>query len=433
MRESGGGEADSKQARREEREEKVGRALLLLFFGSLCTSIALQQTFLGLGLAWAAYACWRKKALPRTPLELPILVFAGALLVSTLVCPDPLTSLAGYRKLWLVGAFYVASTLVEDQGLGIRLLRLTTIVATLIAAYGIVQHYTGIDLARQLVGKPADLDPFWLGDKTGFRTEGLFPSGITYAHNLLFPLSFVTAFLFAPSLTWSKRIVVAISWGLMVFALLFSLTRGIWLAYACVLVGWGLIRGPRALVGAACALFVCGLFVFSAGTGVRERAGEVFDLGAAANIARSQIWRANLDMIQERPVFGWGYGNYKQFRAPYYARYPQADTDAHAHNVYLQIWVDSGLLGLGAFVFLFGTILRRGWRIYCALSSEPLKSWALGILLSVAGFLVGGLTQHNFGDAEVSIVLWASVGVLLKIPDWEKSQKANSKTQKAKV
>lgn len=416
-----GREADIKREGREEREEKVGRVLLFLFFASLCTSVALQQTFLGIGLAFAAYTCWRKKSLPRTPLEQPILLFAGALLVSTLVCPDPLHSFAGYRKLWLVGAFFVVYALVEDQHLGMRLLRLTTIVATLIAAYGIIQHYTGIDLARQLVGKPASLDAFWLGDKEGFRTEGLFPSGITYAHNLLFPLSFVTAFLFAPHMTRSTRVVVTLGWGLMVFALLFSLTRGIWLAYGCVLVGGGLIRGERALVGAAGALLICGLFLVSAGTGVRERAREGFDLNAAANIARSQIWRANLDMIQERPVFGWGYGNYKQFRAPYYARYPQADTDAHAHNVYLQIWVESGLLGLGAFVFLFAGILRKGWQIYGALSSEPLKSWTLGILLSVVGFLIGGLTQHNFGDAEVAIVLWASVGVLMKIPDWEKS------------
>ena len=352
------------------------------------------------------------------------------------MCPDPLNSLAGYRKLWLMGAFFVVYALVEDQHFGMRLLRLSTLVAAVIAGYGIVQHYTGIDLARQLLGKPASLDAFWLGNKAGFRTEGLFPSGITYAHNLLFPLSFVTAFVFAPHMVWSKRIVVTLCWGLMIFALLFSLTRGIWIAYACVLMLCGLIRGQRALVGALGGLLVCSLFLVSAGTGVRERAGEVFDLKAAANIGRSQIWQANLDMIQERPVFGWGYGNYKKFRAPYYARYPKADTDAHAHNVYLQIWVDSGLLGLGTFIFLFGVILRKGWQIYCAISSEPLKSWALGLLLSVVGFLIGGLTQHNFGDAEVSIVLWASLGLLMKMPDWEereRNQKANVKGQMSKI
>jgi hypothetical protein len=77
------------------------------------------------------------------------------------------------------------------------------------------------------------------------------------------------------------------------------------------------------------------------------------------------------------------------------------------------------------------TILRKGGQIYSALSSEPLKSWTLGILLSVVGFLIGGLTQHNFGDAEVSIVLWASVGLLMKIPQWEKSQ-VTSQSSKVK-
>jgi putative inorganic carbon (HCO3(-)) transporter len=268
------------------------------------------------------------------------------------------------------------------------------------------------------LGKQPNLDAFWLGRKEGFRTEGLFPSGITYAHNLLFPLSFVTAFLFAPSPRWQKKTLLWLAWGLMIFALLFSLTRGVWIAYGCVLIVCGLVRGRRALLGAVGGIVLCGLFLLSAGDGVRERASEVFDLQAASNVTRSRIWQANLDMIQDQPLFGWGYGNYKQFRAPYYASYPGADTDAHAHNMYLQIGAESGLVGLCAFLVLIAVVLGKGWQIYAGLTTEPLKSCALGILLSVFGFLIGGLTQHNFGDAEVVIVLWAVLGVLMRMEEW---------------
>ncbi len=41
---------------------------------------------------------------------------------------------------------------------------------------------------------------------------------------------------------------------------------------------------------------------------------------------------------------------------------------------------------------------------------------ALGALLAVVGFLVGGLTQYNFGDAEVAIYLWFTVAILLRLP-----------------
>ncbi len=412
-----------------ERSVRIG---LGLFFVSLCTSVAIQQTLLGVMLGLGACHCWRTRTVPRTPLDPALLLFGGALLLSSLLGPDPLHSLSAYRKLWLVGAFFVAYVLIDSRQCAVWLIRLVVITAAVLAAYGIVQHHTGLDLARQLVGKEPNLTAFWLGSKEGFRTAGLFPSGITYAHNLLFPLCLVTVLLSAPTGSWWTRAGLGLGWGLcwglMVLALLFSLTRGVWIAYAGVLVLAGVVRGRRTLsrvLWVLGPLGVCGVLLLNAGDGVRERAGEIVDLNAPANLARSRIWQANIAMIQDRPLFGWGYGNYKQFRGPYYAQYPEVgpagwagNSSAHAHNTFLQLWVDGGWLGLVAFVALIAVVLGRGWQTYTRLSAEPLKSCALGILLGLVGFLIGGLTQHNFGDAEVSIVLWALVGVLTRLEQW---------------
>jgi O-antigen ligase len=204
----------------------------------------------------------------------------------------------------------------------------------------------------------------------------------------------------------------------MTVALVFSLTRGVWLAYLIVLGLLGVIKGGKGLVAvSACALLIT-LSLFNADSGVRERARQVFDL--TANLNRSQIWQANLDMIKERPLFGWGYGNYKKFREPYYQPYPAADTHAHAHNNFLQVWVDSGVVGLLAFLFLLSVVLRSGWQAYRSLpaEAEPLRSLTLGGTLSIIGFLLGGLTQYNFGDAEVVIVFWAMTGVVMRGEAW---------------
>ena len=112
----------------------------------------------------------------------------------------------------------------------------------------------------------------------------------------------------------------------MLLALFFSLTRGVWVAYGVVLVVYGLVQGRRAVLAVVGGVAVCGLLFVSAGQGVRERGRSIFDV--EANIGRSQIWLANIDMIKERPLTGWGFGNYKQFREAFYQRYPQADTDA---------------------------------------------------------------------------------------------------------
>ena len=51
-------------------------------------------------------------------------------------------------------------------------------------------------------------------------------------------------------------------------------------------------------------------------------------------------------------------------------------------------------------------------------AAEPLRSLALGGVLGIVGFLLGGLTQYNFGDAEVVIVLWATAGVVMRVGEW---------------
>ncbi len=394
-------------------EDSLRVGLLVLFFATWNLPIAFQQTALGCLLAFLSLTLWRTRQLPRIPLWRPFLVFFSALLVSTVLSPDPLQSFIGYRKMWLMGSCLAVFVLVRSEQEVEKLLAVAVWIAGAVAAYSIVQHFTGVDLAKTLVGKESNLDLFWFGRQEGYRVKGLHPSGMTYAHALLFPLCLVTAWGLAPGLSKTHRLLLVSGWVLMLFALFFSLTRGVWVAYGVVLVVYGLVQGRRAGLAVVGGVVVCGLLFVSAGPGVRERGLSIFDV--EANIGRSQIWLANMDMIKERPLTGWGFGNYKQFREAFYQRYPHADTDAHAHNNFLQMGVDAGLLGLTAFLFLVGSIIMTGWRAYARQRTEPLKSLVLGGWLGLVGFLIGGLTQYNWGDAEVGLVWWATVGLVMRV------------------
>ena len=406
------------------------RGTLAVFFAAWSLPIALQQTALGCLLACLAYEVWRTRRLPRTPLDLPLALFGGALVVSTLLSPDPLQSFAGYRKLWLIGGVWAVFILVRDRAEAEWLLSLTLGVAIAVAAYSIVQHFTGLDLAKTLVGKESNLHPLAHYDfdaYQGYRVKGLHPSSITYAHNLLFPLALATAAAGHGSRT--RRLLHVLGLLLLIAALALSLTRGVWVAYAGVLLLAGLFGRRGARLGTAVGVIVCGLLFVTAVGGFQERVRTFFDLEAFGNIGRQQIWRANWDMVQERPLTGWGYGNYKQFREPFYERYPQypqADRYSHAHNSFLQVWVDTGLLGLAAFAWLVWTILRQGWRAVAGQRTEPLRSLSWGVWLGLVGFLLGGLTQYNLGDAEVALVWWASVGLLLRIETFAAPWSADS-------
>jgi O-antigen ligase len=252
----------------------------------------------------------------------------------------------------------------------------------------------------------------------------LHPSGITYAHNVLFPLTLATGYALAGGVAPVRRVLVAVGWSLMLLALVFSATRGVWLAFAAVLVLMACVRGGASALAALVGLAVLFVLLVGMDAGIRERARSGFDL--AANVGRTQIWRANLDMARERPLLGWGYGSYKHVRQPFYDRYADVDTTAHAHNDFLQTLVDGGVVALAAFVALFARMLAVGWRGYrtTAEADDPARSLTLAAMLAIVGFLVGGLTQYNFGDAEVVIYLWFTAGLLMRLAEIAADQRA---------
>ena len=102
------------QPRRWDDALRVG--LLVLFFATWNLPIAFQQTALGCLLAFLGYTLWRTRSLPRTLLWWPFFVFFAALLVSTVLSPDPLQSFIGYRKMWLMGGCLAVFVLVRSGG-----------------------------------------------------------------------------------------------------------------------------------------------------------------------------------------------------------------------------------------------------------------------------------------------------------------------------
>ena len=97
--------------------------------------------------------------------------------------------------------------------------------------------------------------------------------------------------------------------------------------------------------------------------------------------------------------------------------------------------MDGGLLALLGFLLLLAKILSIGWQAYqtLPLECEPVRSLTLGSLFSIVGFLVGGLTQYNFGDAEVVIVFWTVTGILMRVYTWTREEPQRENTQEVRV
>ena len=68
--------------------------------------------------------------------------------------------------------------------------------------------------------------------------------------------------------------------------------------------------------------------------------------------ARLNIWKAAVAFGTEKLSMGIGLGQFPRL----YASYPDSDGPENAHNFFLQVFAESGLLGLAGFGVFLGTI-----------------------------------------------------------------------------
>lgn len=113
-------------------------------------------------------------------------------------------------------------------------------------------------------------------------------------------------------------------------------------------------------------------------------------------VERLAHWVAAQRMWESSPWFGVGAGNYA---AVYPAvRLPRwEDALGHAHNVYLNVLGETGLLGLAAYLALWSGVLVWAWRQARHAGKSAEGRWQTAVAVGVLGMVVH-LSVHNLVD-----------------------------------
>lgn len=110
-----------------------------------------------------------------------------------------------------------------------------------------------------------------------------------------------------------------------------------------------------------------------------------------AVVERLAHWQAALDMLSDHPLLGVGVGNYVPVY-PAYALPGWQEPLGHAHNYYLHVAAEIGLLGLSAYLLFVLASFWHVWRVLGGVSGHW-RGMALGILGVLGAFAV-----HSFFD-----------------------------------
>lgn len=202
-----------------------------------------------------------------------------------------------------------------------------------------------------------------------------------------------------------ERMAAGIAAAIMTGTVFLSGSRGGMLAVLCEFVLLAIVmtrqkRGTRTAIGVA--VFAIVLLSLLTWLGGKELTTRVFSIGRETRTEisggmRLSIDRDALSMFRRKPVLGWGLGAfpivYPEFRSFYTNFFVN-----EAHNDYLQLLTETGIIGFAVMIWFLVVLLRTSIRKISNWTSSVSGSLTLACLLGIAGILI-----HSFFDFNLQI------------------------------
>ncbi len=275
---------------------------------------------------------------------------------------------------------------------------------------GLQQHFGGLEESRRyfylyntnLAAVPPDL----LKKMSSNRIFGtlFYPNALAGVILLLLPATLAVLWSINRWLTAGARLFLMTVAGLSALACLYwSGSKGGWLLLLVIgFVGILFLPFKRqyklALIGGVLVLGLAGFLVKYSG---------FFKRGAPSVVARFDYWRAALQTVKVKPLFGTGPGT---FAIAYEKlKKPESEMARLTHNDYLQQASDSGMMGFLAYIALIFGSLSYTCR-YGKLRENWLK---LAVWLGVLGWALQSLVEFGLYIPALAWLAFSLMGWLL--------------------
>lgn len=349
----------------------------------------------GAALLLAAWAVFILRAKKTVTLDSAMLLAVGLMLIAAgqLVFGKTAYSYATRSELllWLAyGAIFFVSyqCFLKAENLP-RFLWTIAGFGLVLSVFAIIQHLT------------SDALIYWtIKPRFGNAVFGPYINRNHYAGMMEMLIACPLAMVFHGRISRAQRFLLAFTATIMGGSILLSGSRGgmlslvIQLALLAILL---LKRNRRASIGVAAFVALVTLFLLQFDRGaVMSRLMELQEAGSRdISGSRLDIFKDTLSMIAARPIFGWGLGAFPivfpQFRTFYGKLYVNA-----AHNDYLQLAAEVGLVGLVLGLALAASFLMSGFRAFKKHDRDMTGTASLAAVVGITGLLVHSLTDFNF-------------------------------------
>ena len=354
-----------------------------------------------------------------TPIHILVFLYWGVATVATSLSPVKKAAFAGWTKLTLyLLVFALCARLLKSSRIRSWLISVYLHVCLIVGVNGLRQWFFGAEALATWVDPASPLSKTtrvysYLGNPN-LLAGYLLPAVI---------LSFIAIF------AWRSMLTKALALTMFIVnsaCLVLTFRRGGWiglvlsfLVLLVLLLYWWSIYMPSfwrtwslpILLASLGTVFVLAILFVAP---VRERFVSIFaGRGDSSNNFRINVWVAVIEMIKDRPVIGIGPGNsafnkvYPLYQLPNY-------TALSAYSVFLEIAVETGLIGFVCFLWLlivtFNSGLQQLQRLRLQRNVEGL--WLIAGIAALVGMLGHGLVDTVWYRPQVNTLWWLMVGLV---------------------
>jgi O-antigen ligase len=331
----------------------------------------------------------------RTPFTYPALLFLVAGAMSLVAAPDHRAALGLYRAYLIepIAFFFVVSTVARTAE---RALLMALGLGVGAVGLAIPNAIVVLDAARQHTLNVSSTTPVVIYLTANAVALFLVPLIALAGSVLLFRSG------------RPERLVSLIFLAIAVPTVLLTLSRGGFVALAVVVFGLAMAHRRRwwflaASVGAA--------IIFALIPPVTARIAVEVNLSNGSNtlVGRWGLWSATLKMLRDHPLFGAGLSGFTERLGPYWNA-GHSDRFIDPHNIVLNFWSETGILGVVAFAWILVTVFRMSWRGW----RQALPDWCpihYGVFLAMVAVLVHGLVDVPYFKNDLSFEFWTLVAL----------------------
>ncbi len=290
----------------------------------------------------------------------------------------------------------------------ILMIRLFLLSAFVVAAYGVLQNFIGVNSAENWLDEEmfSDIEQ---------RVISFFNNPNVLGEFLVMTIPVMLATIWGIKKE-NHKAVYTCAFLAMAACMIFTWSRGAWLGVVFASILFFVIMDSRWLFAGFMALLVLPLLLIATGnTAILERLISIGNTADTSTAYRVAIWGSALDMIRDFWIPGIGIGT-----DAFYVVYPAyaaigADFALHTHNLYLQIWVEMGIIGIGSFFAMIFMLVRQtfSYVVVSARKKDPVSKIVIALGAGILGFLLQGMTDYVWYNYKMLMIFWIVIGLAI--------------------